>query len=86
MLIITDGHRKRVRVAGFEPASLIGRHNAGVRTFLDTNDISTLAPFQGLSVTDISKHAHPLETRPNTLYRLAAAGSEGFEQIYRLVT
>ena len=86
LVMITDGQRKRVRVAGFEPASLIGQHNAAVRAFLNTNDISRLKPFEGLSVTDVAGRVHPLETRPNTLYRLAAAGSEGFEQIYRLVT
>lgn len=86
LVMITDGRRKRVRVAGFELASLIGQHNAAVKAFLDTNDISKLEPFAGLSVTDVSKRAHPLETRPNILYRLAAAGSEAYEQIYRFLT
>ena len=86
IVMITGGQRKWVSVAGFEPASLIGQHNAAVREFLGTNDISWLKPFEGLSVTDVAGRVHPFETRPNTLYRLAAAGSEGFEQIYRLVT
>lgn len=85
VVIFTEGRRKIIRVAGFKPASLVGQHNAAVATFLDTNDISRLEPFNGLSVIDASKHVHLLETRPNTLYRLAAAGSEGFEQVYRLI-
>jgi hypothetical protein len=44
-----------------------------------------LLPFEGRSVTDAKGEAHPLETDPNALYRLAAAGSELFHEIYRLV-
>ncbi len=84
--IITDGHLKKIRVGKPETSSLLGRYLSAVGAFLDTNDISKLEPFRGVSATDIAGRVHPLETRPNTLYRLAAAGSEGFEQVYRLVT
>jgi hypothetical protein len=44
-----------------------------------------LESFIGRSVRDATGKSHPLETEPNSLYRLAAAGSEGFEQVYRLI-
>jgi hypothetical protein len=83
--IVSSGRSQQVRVAGFDPASVIGRHTEAVRAFLETNDISKLAPFEGVVIRDAKGKRHLLETRPNTLYRLAAAGSEGFEQIYRLI-
>jgi hypothetical protein len=86
VVVFTHGLRKAILVAGFKAASSVGRHNAAVSAFLETNDISWLKPFVGRIVRDASGHAHLLETRPNTLYRLAAAGNEGFEQIYRLIT
>jgi len=86
VVVITTGGRKRIRIAGFNAASLVARHRAAFDAFLEANDISLIEPFEGLSVTDISGRVHPLETRPNELYRIAAAGNEGFEQVYRLVT
>ncbi|WP_336490664.1 hypothetical protein [Methylobacterium nigriterrae] len=84
--LVTSRGRQRWIKAGFEAASRIGSHNAAVGQFLQTNDASLLAPFEGEIVIDLSGKRHPLETDPNTLYRLAAAGSEGFEQVYRLTT
>jgi len=37
-----------------------------------------------ISVTS-ALHQLRIETRPNTLYRLAASNTESFEQIYRIV-
>jgi hypothetical protein len=85
MRVLTDGQSKMLTVRGFEAASLIGSHLAAVRRFVETNNIAELEPFAGRNVTDASGKSHPLETDPNKLYRLAAAGSEGFEQIYRLI-
>ncbi|QCK88032.1 hypothetical protein E8L99_20875 [Phreatobacter aquaticus] len=85
IVAITTTGRARLTVTAFEPASLIGRHLAAVTTFLDTNDASLLAPFIGATVKDVRGKTHILETSPNALYRLAAAGGEGFEQIYRLI-
>ena len=85
VVVISDGRQLRISVRGFATASLAMSHRAAVRAFLDTNDVSHLKPFEGQSVTDTAGRVHPLETRPNVLHRLAAAGSEGFEQIYRLV-
>lgn len=83
--LISDGRSHQVSVAGFEGASIVGRYNEAVRAFLETNDISRLDPFVGISIRDAKGKRHQLETRPNTLYRLAASGTEGFEQVYRLV-
>jgi hypothetical protein len=69
----------------YETASLVGQHNAAVKTFLDTNDISHLRPFEGRTVIkDTFGRTYVLETRPNVIRRLDASG-ETFEQIYRIV-
>jgi hypothetical protein len=68
----------------YETASLVGQHNAAVKTFRDTNDISHLRPFEGRTFKDTSGRTHILETRPNIIRRLDASG-ETFEQIYRIV-
>lgn len=75
-----------VTVLGFEQASLIGRHEAAVKAFLNTNDAGLLAPFKGLSVKDTARRTHFLETRPNTIHRLASSEPEAFEMVYRLVS
>jgi hypothetical protein len=85
VVVISEGRQLPITVGGFKRASLVMSHRAAVRAFLDTNEASHLKPFEGDAVTDTAGHVHPLETRPNVLYRLAAAGNEGFEQIYRLV-
>lgn len=84
MTVITGGDSKELTLRDFEQASLNGRHLAAVGTFLRTNDIDLLQPFIGQSVLDDKGQAHPLETNPNALYRLAHAGSEVFHEIYRL--
>jgi hypothetical protein len=94
---ITDNRSRRMRVAtrgeaveltlrDFEQASLNGKHQAAIGAFLHTNDADLLAPFVGQSVIDAAGVAHPLETDPNALYRLAAAGGEEFHEIYQLIT
>lgn len=84
MTVITEGDAREITLRDFDQASLNGRHLAVVRAFRDTNDIDLLRPFDGLSVIDIKGKAHPLETDPNALYRLANAGSEVFHEVYRL--
>ena len=53
------------------------------------NLIARSAGFTGLNLDDhvllIPPVVHPLETDPNTLHRLASAGSEVFHEVYRLV-
>lgn len=86
VLIISRGQERRISVRGFEPASRIGHHSNAVRRLLVKNDPSELAPFVGQSIKDLSGRMHPFETDENALYRLAAAGGEGFEQVYRLAS
>ena len=85
MTVISEGEKRSVLLSGFEQASLNGQHLAAVQAFLTSNNIALLRPFEGQSVTDAKGKAHPLETNPNILHRLAAAGSEVFHEIYRLV-
>ncbi len=85
MLLFTDGKSLTVTVGDFDAASYIGRFMNVVRRFLETNNRALLTPFVGQSVKDIAGKEHPFETRPNVLYRLAAAGEHSFEQIYRIL-
>ncbi len=84
MPIFSDGKLLAITVRS-KPASLIGRYNAAVGTFLRTNDPAVLAEFSGRAVKDIHGKTYPLETNPNALYRLSSAGGEPFEDIYRIV-
>lgn len=86
MTVITSGDAVELTLRDFEQASLNGKHLAAVGAFLRTNDADLLAPFIGQAVIDAAGIAHPLETDPNTLFRLAAAGGEVFHAIYRLIT
>jgi len=84
MTVVSDGEARELTLRDFEQASMNGRHLAAVGAFLRTNDIDLLRPFEGQSVIEAGGQAHPLETDPNALYRLAHAGSEVFHEIYRL--
>jgi hypothetical protein len=85
MTVITGREVKNLTLADPEQLSLNGRHLAAVQQFLRSNDIELLRPFEGHAVIDAKGRAHPLETNPNTLHRLASAGSEVFHEVYRLV-
>ena len=84
MTAITTRGELELKLPGFGEASLVGQHNAAIKAFLDTNDISHLRPFEGRTVKDTSRRTYVLETRPNVIRRLDASG-ETFEQIYRIV-
>lgn len=86
MPVRTDGEERLILLRDFDQASLNGRHLAATDTYLSAPDPELLAPFEGQSVIDADGKAHPLETDPNALYRIAAAGGEEFHQIYRLVS
>ena len=86
MPVISEGAVLRLPISGFDQKSLNGQHLNAVKAFLSTNDIDVLAPFVGRSVIDARGVSHPLETRPNTLRRLAHAGDEQFPEIYRLTS
>ena len=84
-VIFSEGKSLTIMVGDLSAASLAGKYMSAVGRFLETNDLSALAPFVGRSVVDLSGKEHPLETRPNVLYRLAAAGEHTFEQVYKIV-
>lgn len=84
VLIYADGRELAV-VVSVRMASLVGKYMAGVRWFVQTNDLHHIEPFVGRSITDMSGKRYPLETRPNALHRLAHTGASSFEQIYRIV-
>lgn len=86
MLVLSNGQARRMLLDGQEQASLNGRYLAAFKSFINSNDSEFLADFVGLSVRDAKGQLHPFETDENGLYRLAAAGSEIFEDIYRLIT
>jgi hypothetical protein len=84
MTAITTRGAIDLKLPDYEMASLVGQHNAAVKAFLDTNDISYLRPYEGRTVKDVSRRTYVLETRPNVIRRLDASG-ETFEQIYLIV-
>jgi hypothetical protein len=86
VVAITTRGDKELTVRGHNKASLVMEHREAVRQFRDTNDPSHLTPFEGRTFTDKSGRKHALETRPNVLYRRAAAGGEPYEQVYKLIT
>jgi hypothetical protein len=82
-LVTTRGQRRWIKV-GFEDASLIGSHNEAIKRFRRFNVETILHPFRGQSAVDLRGRKYPLETRSNVLHRLAYAGNEAFETVYRL--
>jgi hypothetical protein len=84
-LVTSRGQRRWIKV-GFQDASLIGGHNEAIKRYRGSDDETVLLPFRGQSAVDLAGRKYPLETRPNVLHRLAAAGSEAFESVYRLTT
>ena len=85
MLLFSDGRALQVVVGDFASASKVGRLMSAVSVFLRSNNPAGLREFEGVSVTDLSGRAHPFETRPNALYRLASVHDQSFEHIYRIV-
>lgn len=84
MPIFTDGKHLAIVVRG-KAASQVGRYNAAAENFLRTNNAALLEEFAGQNVKDTSGKTYPFETDPNALYSLSRAGSEPFEDVYRLV-
>jgi hypothetical protein len=58
-------------------ASIVGRHDNAVRTYLDTGDASGLEPFEGVMV-----QGHELETGQDALDWYALTNDIRFEDIY----
>jgi hypothetical protein len=85
MTIISKGQVYTAILPNFDEASINGEYLSAVRAFLNSNEPSPLQKFVGRFVVDTSGKAHPFETDPNALYKLAAAGSELFHNVYQLI-
>jgi len=85
LLIYTRHRALPVLVGDSASASLAGSFMSAVAKFLGDPERELLEPFDGKGVADIRGKWHPFETDPNWLYRLATAGGETFEQVYRVV-
>ena len=85
MLLFSGGREVAVTVRGIKAASQVGSYMATVRQFLRSNKPDVLTPFVNRSVKDTTGKIYPFETNPNVIYRLASAGDQAFEQIYRIV-
>ena len=83
--IYSNGREVVVVLRGYDDAKRAGDYMCAVGRFLDTNDPLALAPFMGASVTDEKGVVYPLETEPNTLYRLSETQAESFEDVYRIL-
>lgn len=84
MPVFTSGQQLAITVRS-RSASLIGRYMAAVRKFVRTNNPAVLSEFVGRSIKDVRGKPFAFEIRPNALHRLSSAGSEPFEDIYRIV-
>lgn len=85
MTVVSKGQIFKAILPSHDAASVNGEYLSAVRAFLLSNEPSPLRKFDGRSVTDTAGKSHPFETDPNTLYQLAAAGSELFHNVYRLI-
>jgi hypothetical protein len=85
MPLYSRGREIAIIVGDLDTASLIGRYMSAIGQFLTANNRALLMPFAGQSATDVKGKAHPFETNPNSIYRLATAGGDLFEQVYRII-
>jgi len=85
MPLYSRGREIAIIVGDFDTASLVGRYMSAVGQFLTVNNRALLMPFAGQSATDVRGKTHPFEVNPNALYRLASAGGDSFEQVYRII-
>lgn len=85
MLIYSNGEAYPITLDKPKEASKVGRYMSAVNKLMRSNDPTPLNPFKGKHATDYRSKKHVFETDPNALYRLAASGSETFEQVYRIV-
>src|SRR5262249_8246435 len=85
MILFSDGRVLIVTTKSKRSASLIGRYMSAVRQFLRTNKPEYLKEFSGAHIKDTAGKIHPFEIDPNALYRIASAGGDHFEEIYRIV-
>lgn len=84
--VMTGGRFRVLTVRGYEQARRVGEHHHAVGEFVRTNDIALVKPFEGQSVEAINGRRYELETRPNSLHRIAAMDSPPFHEIYEITS
>lgn len=84
--VFTLGRSKKVAV--YAPVrDRIDEYMAAIETFLQSRDADYLKPFAGERIKDTRGKSYPLETNPNRLLELEAAGELDFVIVYKgLVT
>jgi hypothetical protein len=80
MVAYTEGQPVEIDVRGSRAASTVGEYHAALKGWLATGDDTLLAPFRGVRVGGVV-----LETDPEMLRQLAAAGLLAIEDIYSTV-
>ena len=83
VLLYTRGRADLIQLNDPEQVSLATSFMASVRYFKDRQDKSAIEKYRGKSVRDLRGKDHPLETNPNTLYRLASTTVERPDKFYR---
>jgi hypothetical protein len=86
VVIWADGIESRVRIRSDVEIRIWSSWRHAVNRFLEDNDTRHLDLVRGSVLLDLDGRMHQLETRPNVLYRLDAAGRGNFEQIYKIVS
>jgi hypothetical protein len=86
VVIWADGVERTIRIRGAVDVLMWSSWRHAANRFLQDNDTRHLDLVRGTVVKDISGRMYQLETRPNVLYRLDAAGRGNFEQIYKIVS
>lgn len=67
MAFFGDGRRRAATVRGSKTASLIGKYDRDVETFLKTRDASVLKKWEGRTFVDAYGKTHQFETEPARL-------------------
>jgi hypothetical protein len=82
MVMITPDGQVSIKVPGSRAASLIGRHDNGVKYYLATGFTSGLEPFKNKGLK-VGKQIYMFETNPDGLDRLWRDGKLEIEDIYK---
>jgi len=80
---IYSNRRSRKVTVHADQRDRIAQYHSAIGRFLETNDARILEPFERERVRDVFGRTHLLETDPNTLYELSAAGEFEFATLYK---
>lgn len=80
--IFTKGRTRKIAVTA-NVRDRIAQYMSAVENFLQSRDPDFLKPFTGERVKDTRGHSYPLETSPNRLLELEAAGELEFVVLYK---